>query len=334
MPEPISFRANGKVKVTNVLAASLGAAALLVMGAGNGHAATFTPIVDPTNSTFTQALGINNSGTIVGYGNSTTNDGFQLTLPAIAANFTRQNVPGADGGTQVIGISGTGITVGFSVTGGITSGFVHSGNTFVTHNDPAASFTQLLGINNGGSTAVGYSSTDSMGGTMQKALSVNLTSNLFTDVNALLPSNYNSQATGVNDAGEVVGFYYTDANGSSSAFTDIGGVITSFLAFGSQVTQALGVNNHGDIVGSYTIDGIMHGFLDQGGIFSVLDVPGSSSTVINGINDLGQIVGYYGDAGGNTIGAIGEVPEPATLTLLGAALVALVGVARPRGFKA
>ena len=151
----------------------------------------------------------------------------------------------------------------------------------------------------------------------------------------MLPVNYNSQATGVNDAGEVVGFYQTDPTSPYfSAFTDIAGSITSFVAFGSQVTQALGVNNHGDIVGSYTIDGIMHGFLDQGGIFSVLDVPGSSSTVINGINDLGQVVGYYGDAGGNTIGAIGEVPEPATLTLLGAALVALVGVARPRGFKA
>ena len=333
MPTSITFTSNSKTTITKALLVPFCAAGMLVLGAASARAATFTPIVDPTNPTFTQALGINNAGTVVGYGNPIIYDGFQLTLPAIAANFTRQNVPGADGGTQVIGISGAGFTVGFSVASGVTSGFKDygNGNSTTYYVD---TFTQLLGINSNGFIAVGYSSTDSAGATSQIAFSVD-DGGTNTNVNALLPYNYNSQATGVNDAGEVVGFYQSDDMGHFSAFTDIGGVITSFLAFGSQYTQALGVNNYGDIVGSY-VDGdlITHGFLDRAGIFSVLDVPGSSSTVINGINDLGQVVGYYIDAGGATIGAIGEVPEPATLTLLGAALVALVGVARPRGFKA
>ena len=176
MPTSISLTSNSKTTITKALVVPLCAAGMLVVGAVSARAATFTSIVDPSNSTFTQALGINNGGTIVGYGNLTTNDGFQLTLPAIPANFTRQNVPGADGGTQVTGISGTGTTVGFSVTAaGTNNGFVHTGNTFTTVNNPGTAYNQLLGINNGGSTAVGYSSTDSMGGTLQKALSVNLT---------------------------------------------------------------------------------------------------------------------------------------------------------------
>ena len=78
----------------------LGAA--LLISASAAHAQTFTNIVDPSNPTFTQALGINDAGTIAGYGSATIFNGFTLTLPS---SFTRENFPGADGGTQVIGIS-------------------------------------------------------------------------------------------------------------------------------------------------------------------------------------------------------------------------------------
>jgi hypothetical protein len=150
--------------------AALGAAGLFAFGASAAHAnLVFTNIVDPTNPTFTQALGINDSSIIVGYGNATTFDGFQLVLPA---NFTRQNVPGADGGTQVIGISGTGTTVGFSITGGVTNGFAQNGGTFTTVNRPGTAFNQVLGINKSGTVAAGYSSTGPTGATAQKAFTV------------------------------------------------------------------------------------------------------------------------------------------------------------------
>src|SRR5262249_49816822 len=86
----------------------------LTLTSGHAHAVNFTVqnIVDPLNPTFTQALGINDASTIVGYGNATVFNGFQLVLPPVPANFTRQNVTGADGGTQVVGISGAGTTVG------------------------------------------------------------------------------------------------------------------------------------------------------------------------------------------------------------------------------
>ena len=215
-------------------------AVLLFSAVGTAaHAASFLNIIDPANPTFTQALGINGSGTIVGYGNATNFDGFVLTLPS---SFTRENFPNPSPPpttlfTQVIGIDAAGDTVGFYVTNpttGNTSGFFKmAGGSFTTVNQPGSVFNQLLGINQNGSEAAGYSSfTDPTGMTGQEAFSV--TSGLvYTNINALLPANFNSQATGVNNAGTVVGFYQYDTTGDFSAFEDMGGAITPFQYPGS-----------------------------------------------------------------------------------------------------
>ena len=116
----------------------LGCVALLVSAAGAAHAQFFTNIVDPANPTFTQALGINDDNKIVGYGNTTIFNGFTLTLPPVAGNFTRLNFPGADGGTQVIGISNgaSPTTVGFYVKGGATNGSPITGSQIVAGRSP------------------------------------------------------------------------------------------------------------------------------------------------------------------------------------------------------
>ena len=314
--------------------------ALLLSGAGTAAYADIT-IIDPANPIFTQALGINDGGTIAGYGNSTIFNGFTLTLPPAAANFTRLNFPGADGGTQVIGISnGTPPTTdGFYVLGGATNGFANTGGqggTFTTVDATGFAFTQLLGINGSGTTAAGYWTHDATGATGQIAGTVSggpsFTSPTFTNINALLPANLNSQATGVNDAGEVVGFYQYNSTPDFSAFVDKGGVITTFQFPGSVDTQALGVNALGEIVGDYTnASGQMFGFLDNGGVFSTINPPGATSSTANGINDLGHIVGFYTVADGNTLG-FASVPEPSTwaMMLAGFAAFGFLGYRKKR----
>jgi hypothetical protein len=323
--------------------------ASLLLSAGAARAQTFTNIIDPLNPTFTQALGINDSDTIVGYGNATIFNGFTLTLPPVAANFARLNFPGADGGTQVIGISRDDdpTTVGFYVMGNVTNGFANTGGqggTFTTVDAPGFAFTQLLGINHRGTTAAGYWTTDPAGATGQIAGTVSggpsFTSPTFTNINKLLPVNDNSQATGVNDLGAVVGFYQEGPN--FTAFVDERGAITSFQFPGSTSTQALGVNDLGDIVGDYIgADGEMFGFLDNGGKFSTINPPGATSSTANGINDLRQIVGFYTAADGNTIGfmtsnTIGAtIPEPSTwaMMLAGFAGLGFLGYRQTRRAK-
>jgi hypothetical protein len=310
----------------------LGCAALLVSAAGAAHA-QFTNIVDPANPTFTQALGINDANKIVGYGNTTIFNGFTLTLPPVAGNFTRLNFPGADGGTQVIGISNgaSPTTDGFYVKGGVTHGFVNTGGqggTFTTLDAPGFAFTQLLGINHNGNTAAGYWTTDAAGATGQIAGTVTpmFSGATFTNINHLLPANTNSQATGVNDLGIVSGFYQKGPNTSPifTGFFDISGRITSFMVPGSVSTQALGINDQGEIVGDYTVaNGDMFGFLDKGGgVFVTLDPFGSTAVTANGINDNGNVVGFYVNAAGATIGfesarfGSTPIPEPSTWAMM------------------
>jgi PEP-CTERM motif len=224
----------------------------------------------------------------------------------------------------VIGIDAAGDTVGFSITGGVTAGFANTGGqggTFTRVFDPGFAFTQLLGISANGSTAAGYWTTDPTGATGQLAGFVTggpgFTTPTFVGINGLLPTNVNSQATGVNDGGWTVGFYQQPTTNVFTGFVDKSGVISIITVPGSTSTQALGVNDLGWIVGDFTLsNGDMFGFLDRGGVFTTIDPFGSTSVTANGINDLGQIVGFYGDANGNTIGFESTIPEPSTWAMM------------------
>jgi uncharacterized membrane protein len=275
----------------------------------------------PGDPTFTQLLGINNAGTVAGFHGAVTAQGFTLVLPG---TFTIQNFP-ASATSMVTAINGAGRTAGIYVdTLGTTHGYTASGGVFSTVDQPGTLFNQALGINDA-NTTVGYSSaTDPAGMTGQTAYSQS--GGTFTNINSLLPANVNSQAVGIDNAGDVVGFYMATA-ATSVGFRDAGGMISTLDPFGSTFTQALGISNTGEIVGFY-IDamGFQHGYTDMGGLFNTFDPIASVSTTINGVNDLGQIVGFYADANDNVIGFVATpttVPEPATLALLGIALAGL-----------
>ena len=241
------------------------------------------------------------------------------------------NFPGA-ASTQVTGINAADDLSGFYVdAAGNTHGFTRIGGTFKTvDNNASTVFNQALGINNSDET-VGYYAPTPAGSPNDIAYSQK--GGVFTNINALLPANFNSQAVGINSTATpwIVGFYQPDsALATSFGFVDEGGTIITLDPFSSTFTQALGVNDLGEIVGSYTDSaGVQHGYIDNGGVFTSFDPPDSASTTINGLNNKGDIVGFYTPASGDAVvGFVGTpVPEPSTwaMMLLGFAGLGFLG---------
>jgi hypothetical protein len=277
-------------------------------------------VTDPTGTAFINLLGINDSGTIAGFDNANTAQGFTLTLPS---NFTPQNYPNSFT-SMVTAINNNGDTAGiYTDPNNVTHGYTNIHGIFSIVDNPASVvFNQALGINNADMT-VGYYAPTTAGTTGQIAYAQS--HGVFTDINTLLPANVNSQAVGINNNNAIVGFYQPTLL-TSIGFFDRNGTFTQIDPFGSSFTQALGINDEGEIVGFYLdANGVQHGYIDNNGVFSSFDPAGSASTTINGVNDLGQIVGFYTDNGDATVGFVGTpVPEPTApfaIALLGLTLV-------------
>ncbi len=319
------------MKTKFALATGLALLVFSVMPAFAQTTYNFTTVQSPGDPAFTQLLGINDSGTIAGYfgdGTIVPNNGFTLTLPN---NYTSENFPGA-AQTQVVGINALGETDGFYINAaGVTNGFTDVNGTLMTIDAPNTAFNQLLGLNNSGVLS-GYSSaTDVTGMTGQEAYIDN--SGKFTYLSSFLPSGIgNNQATGVNNSGDIAGFYLTNGGADSDGFllspSGSGYSLASLEAPGSTFTQALGINNDGDIVGTYiTSTSAMDGFIYNiaTGTYETINDPlGVGTTTVNGINDKGDLVGFYVDASDNTDGFVATpTPEPAGLLLFGTGLLGL-----------
>jgi probable HAF family extracellular repeat protein len=107
-----------------------------------------------------------------------------------------------------------------------------------------------------------------------------------------------STATGINDLGQVVGFYQSQSL-ATYGFLLSGNVFTPIVE--GQLNEELwGINNAGQIVGNYEVFGIDRNvpFLYSGGVATTLVPPASIAskyTTVFGLNNNGSFVGRYGD---------------------------------------
>jgi hypothetical protein len=222
-----------------------------------------------TGDTFTELLGINDASKIVGFHGAATNLSFTLDLPSTFTPITITGVktPPANTVTLVptqtdaVGINNADQVVGFvtdnvpvmsggtTLAAGTTRGFIDNGNVF--------SLIVAPGTDNDVGQIVGYSSLDPAGMTLQLAYVYNEITKTFDFLDnathtATLPANVNSQATGIDNAGDVVGFFMPTTT-TSDGFLFSGGKLTTLQFPGSTFSQALGINNKGQVVGFYTM---------------------------------------------------------------------------------
>ena len=105
------------------------------------------------------------------------------------------------------------------------------------------------------------------------------------------PGATSTSPIGINDRGDIAG-WYTDASNATRGFIRArNGVFRSISepnATGNQ-TRGQKINNSRLVCGFYTkADGTNHGYLLSGNSFTEFDVPGADTTFIFGLNDGGD----------------------------------------------
>lgn len=310
----------------------------------------FRTIDDPADPTFNQLLGINARGTIVGYFGSGAaghpNKGYNLTRTPGGFIGRNENVPGSVQ-TQVIGVNDRGVTVGFFSTmnnanqANDNTGFYNVGGItrsvrFPTANNSNPPVNQLLGVNDEDQAAGFYN--DAQGNAHGYVYSI--FGGRFRPV--MVPGAASVTAAGINNRGDVAGFFASAAGATDGFLRTAGGHVTTLAFPGASMTQATGVNDLDEVVGNYQVgsggSAVTHGFTwsPRHGFKTVDDPLGSGGTVINGVNNAGDLVGFYTDSAGNTDGfaaaPLGQAPFPALASI--PALKTPVPSAMPSGSMA
>ena len=190
--------------------------------------------------------------------------------------------------------------------------------TFTTlDNQTDPTFNQLLGINDSGIIAgyfgIGTKQSPNKGYTLANPYG----QSNYTNEN--FPGSVQTQVTGINNAGNTVGFW-VDKNHNNFGFTDINGTFTSYTDPNTgtgTVNQLLGINDHGLAVGFYTDgSGVNHGYelLLNGAVFTELIPPGGTNVTASAIDDQNDVTGFYTNAANQVVGFLYKMKQFTTIS--------------------
>ena len=288
--------------------------------AGSYTTADFPGAVD---SEFTS---INSQGISVGdydLGNLTTSISFVDTR----GKFTSFEDPAAASmQTAALSINTVNFIAGFfdDAAGG-EHGFIRSPNAqFQNFDFPAGDFTDAYKLNDLGQVVGQYATNfPNHGFILSGAMALAGPPSSCQFLSFDYPDSQNSGARGINNLGQVAGFYRVRGNPArhgflatrvtseegdqnnqcltTSHFPGKPGVgFASFDFPGSNDTEGTAITPSGEIVGRYvSADGRQHGFILRGGQFTPVDVPSATfSTDVTWVNSRGDIVGTFGDTRG------------------------------------
>jgi hypothetical protein len=267
---------------------------------------------------FTDAVGVTNSGLIVGNAaKSSTSSSSIYTSSSAAGPFTTFNPTGFTN-VQVYAVSPSGLVVGNYVSGSKTIGFTYqigatppSGPVGVTtFVPPGATLVNPAGVSSNGIVVGSYDTAtlDNQGflysGGTTQALKV-------TGSTMTIP-------TAVNSSGTVVGTYQTTTGGS--AFVYSGGTFTNFAVPGAAETDPVAITDSGEIVGyDYDQQGDTFGFTYSSvGGFQTFASSSGVATDVTGADNAGDVIGYDGQTGQGFVDVNGIL---STLSISGASLV-------------
>jgi probable HAF family extracellular repeat protein len=269
----------------------------------------FTPIPDDPGTAQTAAEAINDAGQIVGQaavnpasiagpvhsflfsGGSFTN--FDITATNISAAFGINNHSGIVGGYEQP----------------VFSGKAYAGTLghFVTITPPGSAGTgdAAVGINDAGVIVGGYTTTP--GGPSHGFIDNGGTFMTFD-----VPGATSTRLTGINNLGQLAGFYQSGGVTNGFETDTAGNVILTIPGVGG---DKIAINDFGQIVGTMGNTG----FVDTAGTILLISVDGAGLTEVTGINDVGQIVGFYTTPNAHSFIATAPapaVPEPSGIALL------------------